>query len=59
MSNERTLDPVEQWMVDRNLEYVENEGLEPVLARLRFQGYDRVAASVEAAVAAKEGKDDE
>jgi hypothetical protein len=41
------LSPVDLWMVDRNVEYVATEGLEAVLARLRAQGYHRVADAVE------------
>lgn len=41
------LDAFQQWMVARNLEYVETEGLEAVLDRLRAQGYNRVADAVE------------
>ena len=42
----RWLDPVECWMVARNLEYVEVEGLEVVVNRLTSQGYYHVAAVV-------------
>lgn len=42
-----TLTPFEHWMVERNLEYVKAEGLQPVLDRLRGQGYTRVANAVE------------
>jgi len=48
--NEKPLDAVELWMVKSNLEYVKAEGLETVVARLRANGYNRVAAGVEAAV---------
>lgn len=47
MTQERPLDPVEQWMVKSNLQYIEAEGVETVVNRLRVQGYDRVANAVE------------
>lgn len=50
MCEQRPLDPVECWMVKQNLNYVQQEGLEVVLSRLREQGYYRIAAAVEKAV---------
>lgn len=48
MPNEqRPLDPVECWMVKQNLNYVQTEGVETVVARLRQGGYNRVANAVE------------
>ena len=43
----RPLDPVEKWMAEMNLQYVENEGIDVVVARLRANGYDRVASVVQ------------
>lgn len=43
----RPLDGFDWWLVDRNLEYVKTEGLAPVVARLRANGYLRVATAVE------------
>ena len=34
------------WMVEQNLQYVETEGLEMVLNRLRNQGYFKVARAI-------------
>lgn len=42
------LDAYERWMVESNLEYVTNEGLEVVVNRLRARGYGRVADGVAA-----------
>lgn len=39
--------PFDNWMVQRNLEYVQTEGLETVLTRLRRNGYFAVASQVE------------
>jgi hypothetical protein len=41
------LDAYERWMVKSNLEYIKTEGLEVVVARLRANGYNRVANVVE------------
>lgn len=54
----RQLDPVEKWMVKCNLEYVKAEGVATVVARLRAQGYERVAAAVEQAVKEQTNKGD-
>jgi hypothetical protein len=44
----RTLDSMEIWMVKSNMEHnVPTEGVEVVAARLRSQGYMRVAEGVE------------
>ena len=40
------LDTVQQWMVKRNLEYVQTEGIEAVVNRLRENGYNKVADAV-------------
>jgi hypothetical protein len=44
---EPKLSPFDRWMVQRNLEYAKTEGVETVVARLRAQGYDRVASAVQ------------
>jgi hypothetical protein len=49
----KTLDRFQQWMVRKNLEYAEIEGIAAVLIRLRSQGYLLVADAVEAAYRAK------
>lgn len=41
-----TLNPFEIWMVQQNMSYVDTEGLEVVVSRLKAGGYDRVAAAV-------------
>lgn len=43
----RPLDAFELWMVERSLEYVKTEGLQVVVARLKVNGYLRVARKVE------------
>lgn len=43
----KPLSPVDRWMVKQNLGYVQTEGLQTVVDRLRQQGYDRVANAVE------------
>jgi len=43
------LTPFEQWMVKSNLAYVAAEGIDVVVARLRANGYNRVADGVQAA----------
>jgi len=47
MKPAKPLNPFEVWMVKQNLGYVKDEGLEIVVARLRAQGYNRVAEAVE------------
>lgn len=41
------LNAFEVWMVKRNLLYVATEGLAAVVARLKANGYDKVALAVE------------
>lgn len=48
------LEPFSRWMAERNLEYVETEGLKPVVAQLRAGGYFNVAAAVMEESARKE-----
>lgn len=43
----KELDAVECWMVKCNLEYVVTEGIDVVVARLRANGYNRVADAVQ------------
>lgn len=46
----RELNPFERWMVKSNLEHLEEYGgLEVAVARLRANGYDRIADAVKAA----------
>jgi hypothetical protein len=47
MKNERPLDAFDRWMVKQNIEHAKAEGLEPVVARLKANGYHRVALAVE------------
>ena len=51
MNAERPLNPFERWMVAQNIKYVQTEGVEPVVAQLLANGYDRVARAVEKACA--------
>lgn len=50
MSQVNLKNPFDRWMVARNVEYAESEGVDKVAARLRAQGYNRVADAVEAIV---------
>jgi hypothetical protein len=45
------LDGFDRWMVKRNVEHTKREGVERVLARLKAQGYFKVAAAVAKEVA--------
>ena len=47
MSQVNLKNPFDRWMVARNVEYAESEGVDKVAARLRAQGYNRVADAVE------------
>ena len=51
MSNERekrrSLNGMEKWMLDRNIEYAKAEGVATVVSRLRSQGYARIADALE------------
>jgi hypothetical protein len=49
----RPISPVELWMAKSNLRYIPAEGLATVVARLRANGYERVARTVEALVESK------
>ncbi len=46
---EPDLGPFEQWMVKSNMRYIPEEGVEVVVARLRANGYDRIARAVQQA----------
>lgn len=56
MTEQRPLNPFEQWMVKSNLQYIEAEGVEAVVNRLRVQGYNRVADAVEQAATQTTGE---
>jgi hypothetical protein len=43
------LSPFEKWMVKQNIDHATTEGITTVLARLRENGYHRVANAVEQA----------
>ncbi len=40
------LTPMDIWMVQQNIRYAKKEGVEVVVARLKEQGYHRVATAV-------------
>jgi len=42
------LSAFEKWMVKSNLQYVKAEGVAAVVARLKANGYSKVAAAVQA-----------
>jgi len=47
---EPDLGPFERWMVKQGVEAVKAEGVEVVVARLKANGYDRIARAVQQAV---------